>query len=167
MSERVPAGGAYRAAVGLHEPLSVEHLRAARHLLSIYCRTANPFCSKYLDLVRRASLLVARARIEDLSSDSSYSGIDEGVIRALERLVDFYSNLIAGIMVTVGEYVLVKARATVIGGGADLVEGEVSLVPIDRAATLYVAGLVEPVKSAAAVKPGEEPPGGGSGRDNV
>ena len=149
MSERVPAGGAYKAAVGLHEPLSVEHLRSARSMLSIYCRRSGPFCSKYLSLARRASLLVAKARIGDLSGDAKYSGVDEELLKLYEGLVEVYASVLSGLLVSIGEYVMVRAKATVIGGGVDLVEGEVTLLPLGKAASLYLAGVVEPVASLA------------------
>ena len=37
MSSEVPAGGPYKAALGMHEPLTVEHLKEARRQLSYYC----------------------------------------------------------------------------------------------------------------------------------
>ncbi|MEB3779626.1 MAG: hypothetical protein GSR85_05270 [Desulfurococcales archaeon] len=149
MSERIPAGGAYRAAVGLHESLSVEHLRNARSILSTYCSEPGVLCGKALEVVRRASMLVAEARISDLAGKPDYTGIDAGIIKLHSRLIEFYSLYISGLVVTYGEHVLVKALTSLRMEGLTVEPGDIIRMEPERAAGLYLAGLVEPVASNA------------------
>ena len=149
MSERVPAGGPFKSAVGLHEALNVEHLREAKRLLSTYCMEPGDYCESYLERLMRISRLVASSRLEDLKGDEDYAGVDQEIIRLYSRIIEFYSSYIAGVVSTFGEHVIVKAKSTFEVGRALYIRGEIVKLPLDKAAPLYVAGLVEPVKSAA------------------
>ncbi len=146
MSEGVPAGGPYRAAVRMHETLTLEHLRAAREMLSTYCR-APDYCQGYLKVLRESSALVARARAYDLPSD--YKGVDRGVLEALDRLLSFYARYLAGEYVASGEHVLVEVLEAFTLRGVGYMPGEITLLPPGEAASLYSAGIVRPVESLA------------------
>ncbi len=146
MSERIPGGGPFRAATGMHEALSVEHLREARRLLSYYCRSPD-FCGPYLERLERVARAVAQLRLADLGPE--YRGVDEGFVRAWGRLVEFYAAYISGAIVVVGDDVLVEALGDVRGERVKLVAGDVTYLPVEIAAGLYVAGLVRPVESNA------------------
>ncbi|MCE4611375.1 MAG: hypothetical protein F7B17_05330 [Desulfurococcales archaeon] len=149
MSSEIPAGGPYKAALGMHEPLTVEHLKEARRQLSYYCTAHARFCREFVARMREASLNVARARLEDLSASRDYVGVDKGVIEVAERLVEFYADYIAGLLALHGEDVAVEARADVRVGKLALRRGEIAFLEPGLAARLAVAGLVEPVRSNA------------------
>lgn len=169
MSERIPAGGPFRAAAGLHESLTLEHLREARQALSYFCSSGG-FCGEYLERMLEVARAVAELRINDLAWKKGYVGLDRGVMEIYQRLVHFYSHYIAGVLVTVGEDVLVRSKANLDYGGLVLVKGDVTMLKVDLAASLYVAGLVEPVESnairlgAARKHEGREPGAGVQGR---
>ena len=147
MSERVPAGGAFKAAAGMHESLNLEHLSDAKRLLYTYC--PGEFCEAYLDRLTRTALLVARARIEDLSRDEKYAGVDRGIIDLSNRLVQVYAEYISGMLVTVGESVLVRAREPIPLGKTVAEPGETVPLPPAEAIGLVLAGLAEPVREIA------------------
>ncbi len=148
MSEHIPAGGPYRTAIGLHESLSMEHVRAARETLSYYCR-APGFCSEYQRIILETGMLAAKARLEELAY-KRYTGMDQGILEAYRRLTEFYGLYLSGLLVPSGEGVLVKARAGFhVPGSAVAAPGDVLALPLGVAASLYAAGLVEPVRSIA------------------
>ncbi|MEB3774549.1 MAG: hypothetical protein GSR86_06470 [Desulfurococcales archaeon] len=146
MSEGVPAGGPYRAAVGMHDVLTVEHLRAARRLLSIYCRSMG-FCSQYLSILERSSRLISKSRLHELPG-TDYKGVDKEVIDTITRMVEFYSKYISGVYILLGEEVLVKATSHVEIDGRLLMEGDITTLTPGKALSLYLAGIVEPVESS-------------------
>ena len=149
MSERIPAGGLYRTAAGIHEPVSLEHLRLARYMVSTYCRSEE-FCKDYLDRVSRASVLVAKSRINDLVG-TDYSGLDSEILGLIDRLVEFYAKYLAGLYVLAGEDVLVRASTTLKlpKSNAWALRGDIVRLKAGEAAALFIAGLVEPVETSA------------------
>ena len=156
MSERIPAGGPFRAAAGLHEPLSLEHLAEAKRVVSYYC--PGEFCWRLLALIEESSRLVAEARILDLSRSEKYMGLDRQVRDLYSRLVSYYSGLIAGFYAGYGESVAVEVLAHVEVDGVVLRPGETVALPPGRAAELVMAGLARPleeilIKLARASKP--------------
>ncbi len=154
MSERIPAGGAYRAATGMHDSLNLEHIVEAKRLLYTYC--PGEFCRRFLDLLSEASGLVAKARIEDLSYKESYSGIDSGVMNLYRGLVDFYSGYLSGVLVTVGEDVVVRVLSPLSIDGVVVEAGETVRLPPERAAGLVLAGLAEALRETAIKLPGPD-----------
>lgn len=148
MSERIPGGGPFRAASGMHESLSVEHVREARRMVSYYCRSPE-FCGPYVGRLRRVSVAVAALRLSDLSDGDDYRGVDEGFIRAYRMLLRLYASYLEGSLVVVGDYIIVEALGDVRSGDVKLVAGDVAPLPLEVAAGLYVAGLVRPVESNA------------------
>ena len=166
MSERVPAGGPYRAAAGLHEPLSLEHIHEAKRLLSSYC--PGRFCGELLGRLEATGLLVAEARIQGLAWSEKYAGVDEDILEAYRELVAHYARYISGAYATHGEYILVEIEATVEVDGVLLRRGEVARLPPGKALRLALAGLARPlpetsIKLAAAGGAGGGG-GGGEGR---
>ncbi len=148
MSERVPAGGPYRAAAGMHESLNLEHLSEARRLLYTYC--PGEFCGEYLERLRKSSLIIARTRIEDLSRDANYVGIDKGILDLYRRMIELYSEYISGLLVTVGENIVVKTLMPVALDDRVVVEkGESLPLPPMKAFGLILAGLAEPIRETA------------------
>ncbi|MCE4612587.1 MAG: hypothetical protein F7C07_01995 [Desulfurococcales archaeon] len=149
MSERIPAGGLYRTATGIHEPLSLEHLRLARYMASTYCRSRE-FCREYIERTLRASILVAKARINDLVG-TDYTGLDSEILSLIDKLVEFYAKYLAGLYVLAGEDVLAKASTTLKlpRSNAWLVAGDIAKLKAGEAAALFVAGLIEPIETGA------------------
>lgn len=154
MSERVPAGGPYRAAAGMHERLTLEHLSEARRLLSSYCRSSRDYCCRVASILTAISPLVARARLEDLSK-GDYEGLDKGIIEIFQRLIDFYARYIGGELLTYGEDVVVRVRSLVEVEGVTLYPGEYARLPPGRAAALVIAGMAEPGRATAIKIAGE------------
>lgn len=146
MSERIPAGGPYRALSGAHEPLTSELLREARNMLSSYCQGDRRFCSKYVERVLEVSHRVAFKRLVDLYGEE-YRGVDRGIVKVFEDLIDFYSRYIAGVYALHGEEVLVKFKAEAVIGGRRVSPGEVAVLQPGEAARLYIGGFAEPVAS--------------------
>jgi len=147
LSERIPSGGPFKASIGLHEPLSIEHLREARRLLASYCSEPSRFCEKYIEVVGEIARLVGAVRLEDLMDRSDYTGVDSGVIQLLRKLMEAYSKYIAGFLLTLEDRIAVKALKSVEVGGIRLEEGEVALLPPSEAFPLYLAGEVELIES--------------------
>ena len=144
MSERVPAGGPFRAAAGLHEPLSLEHIHEAKRLLSSYC--PGRFCGELLSRLEPTSLLVAEARLQGLAWREKYAGVDEGILSAYRELVEHYARYIAGLYATHGEYLLVEVTGAVEVDGVLLRKGEVARLPPGKALRLVLAGLARPLQ---------------------
>jgi len=147
LSERVPAGGPYRAAAGMHEPLSLEHIAEAKKLLSSYC--PGRFCEPLLSSLRESSLLVAEARLLDLAWEKGYAGIDSEVVKALPRLVDLYARYISGMLLTHGEYVIVRVLRVFESRGSLLRKGDIARLPPGEALLLALLGMVEPLEEAS------------------
>jgi len=67
----------------------------------------------------------------------------------LNSITDVYAKLLAGLIVTVGENVMVRFKATVEVDGKVYRRGDVARLPVERFVKLAVAGLVEPFESIA------------------
>ncbi|MCE4625576.1 MAG: hypothetical protein F7C35_06930 [Desulfurococcales archaeon] len=149
MSERVPAGGPYRAAIGLHEGFNLEHLSEARKILSTYCGSGRGYCCTVISMLERIAPLVARARLEDLAGDSKYEGLDKEVIELFSGLLEFYSGYISGLLLGYAEDVIVRVREAFRLEGHLLYPGEYVRLTPGKAAALTLAGLVEPGRATA------------------
>ncbi len=146
MSGRIPAGGAFRAAIGMHESLSVDHIREARKALLYYCLDER-HCQKYLSLLESSSKLIAKSRVADLAWDESYQGIDAPLFAVIRRLSSLYSEFISGKIVVVGDSMLVRMLSKVTVDSVEYEAGEVALIDIHYAVRLIASGLAEPVES--------------------
>jgi len=144
LSERIPVGGPFRAAAGLHEPLNYDHIGEAKRVIAYYC--PGEYCERLLALIEESAKLVAKARLEDLSRSEKYQGIDQGVIDLYLRLAEFYSGYISGFYAGYGELVAVEILASVEIDGVLVMPGETLLLPPGRAAALTVAGLARPLE---------------------
>jgi len=144
LSERIPAGGPFRAAAGLHEPLSLEHVSEAKKVIAYYCPGEQ--CERLLGIIGESARLVAKARLEDLSSSEKYMGLDQGVIELYSNLILFYSGYISGFYSGYGESIAVEVLAAVEVDGVVLEPGETVLLPPGKAASLAVPGLARPLE---------------------
>ncbi len=147
MSERIPAGGPYKAAIGMHEPLSLEHLMEAKRMLSVYCGAGEQYCCSLIRYLVEASLLVARSRLNDLIDNKKYNGIDKGLLVLYDRLIKFYALYISGLALTFGEDPIMIAKHRVEIDGVLVQPGEYIRLPVDKAAALYLAGIMEPAQT--------------------
>lgn len=148
MSNSIPAGGPFKAAVGLHEPLTASTLAQTRRILASYCASSwRDLCLKIIKVSSEASALVSRARFEDLAFNGTYRGSDSPLFEKIRVIINFYAKLIAGLIVVYGDKPLVRAKAKVPLGNSTLEPGEVVLLPLAEAALLSALGFVEPVES--------------------
>ena len=148
-SEIIPGGGPFKAAIGRHEPLAVDDLKAARRAWALYCAGDDRLCKRFADMVLRTSRLVAKARLEDLQSEG-YSGADLAILGVRDRLGEFYGLLLAGALVVRGERALVMAKTDLLMPDGTLVaEGDVTFMDLGLAAALYAASMVEPARASS------------------
>ena len=147
MSRSIPAGGPFKAAIGLHEPLTGANLREAKKALLNYCISGPKFCKKYLEVLNEMSSLIARIRIDDLLFDEGYEGIDSGLFKALRTIIDFYAKILAGEVAGYGDRVLVVTAKDSWYNGRYLERGEVLLLPLPDALMLTALGVATPVES--------------------
>jgi len=147
MSKSIPVGGPFKAAVGLHEPLTGASLREAKRALLNYCLSSPRFCSKYLDVIGNISSLVARVRLDDLLFDERYEGVDAELFKALRTIVNAYAKILAGEIVGYGDRILVVVIRESLYNDRHLKEGEMLLLPISEALVLTAYGAVTPVES--------------------
>jgi len=160
LSGRIPAGGSFKTATRMHESLNLEHILEARRLLYTYC--PGDFCDEYLKRISRISKIVARARIEDLSRDSKYEGIDSGVLDIYRRMIEVYSLYISGLLVTIGESIIVRLQAPTPIDGVIVEPGESLPLPPAKAISLILAGIAEPLRETAIKLKDDGKPAGSS-----
>jgi len=145
LSAGIPGGGPYKAAIGSHEVVTTEDLRALKRLRATYCSDDPEVCKTFLSLINEAGRLIAKARLEDLSS-KDYSGVDSGFLKAFERLRDLYAVYLSASLISRGEKVLLVATADLLTPDGYLVRaGEAWMADVGVAAPLYALGLVRPV----------------------
>ncbi|MFP3161733.1 MAG: hypothetical protein RXQ69_00340 [Acidilobus sp.] len=145
MSAGIPGGGPYKAAIGSHEVVTTEDLKALKRLRAAYCSDDPEVCKTFLSLINEAGRLIAKARLEDLSS-KDYSGVDSGFLKAFERLRDLYAAYLSASLISRGEKVLLVATADLLTPDGYLVRaGEAWMADVGVAAPLYALGLVKPV----------------------
>ncbi|MEM1927274.1 MAG: hypothetical protein QXS85_00835 [Acidilobaceae archaeon] len=149
MTERVPAGGPYRALSGMHEPLVLESVREARRLVSIYCQQPEVFCEQFVSIVSRAAEKIARVRVEDLLEARDYKGLDLSFFATLKKLLEVYAKYISGLLVTWNEYVIVQFLASTEIGGRVYERGEITILPLHEASLLNVIGLIKVFETSA------------------
>ena len=148
-SEIIPGGGPFKAAIGRHEPLTVDDLKAVRRAWALYCASEDKLCRRFAEMVLKTSRLVAKARLEDLRSEG-YSGADLAILNVRDRLLEFYGLLLAGALVVRGERALVEAKTDLLMPDGTLIgEGDVAFVELGLAAALYAASMVEPARASS------------------
>ena len=147
MSERVPAGGPFRAASGMHDSLNLEHLSDAKTILYTYC--PGRFCKEFLGRLMEASMLVAKARLHDLSFSDNYVGIDKGFFDSMRMMVEIYADYISGLAVTFGEDIVVRIKTVLVLDDIVLEPGDVVPLPLDKAVGLILAGVAELARETA------------------
>ncbi|MCE4619353.1 MAG: hypothetical protein F7C82_01425 [Desulfurococcales archaeon] len=154
MSERIPAGGPFRASTGMHDSLNLEHLSEAKGLLYTYC--PGDFCEEYLARVRKTALLVAKSRLYDLSYDENYAGIDRDVLSLYNKLVELYADYLSGLLVNYGEDIVVRVLHPFSLDGIIVEPGETLPLSLGRGIGLILAGLAEPVRETAIKLPSND-----------
>lgn len=140
----------FRAAVKLHDPLTLEHLRESRRAISTYCLKPGVMCGKYLELARSIAYSTALLRLYDLKG-LEYTGLDSSIIKLIESIAEIYAKLLSGLIVIVGEHALVKFKASIEIDGRAYRRGEITKLSLDKLVVLTIAGLVEPVESIASL----------------
>lgn len=149
MSERVPLGGPFKAAMGMHEPQTLEPLREARRQLSTYCASPSEMCSKYLEVIVEVSSRMAAVRLEDITAKGAYEGIDKPIIAAYKKLLEIYAKYIAGLLVVWGDQLLVELSGNVEVKGRTLNKGDLVNLSLEEALGLILSGLAKPIESIA------------------
>ncbi|AFZ70167.1 hypothetical protein Calag_0396 [Caldisphaera lagunensis DSM 15908] len=145
MSEKIPAGGPYKAAIGIHEQLNADDIKDSRRLWSTYCTNDLELCKKFYDIIINISNLIAEARIEDIDS-STYQGIDKDFLNIMNSIKNNYSLYLSGSIISFGEFVLVKFnRGISLPNGKFIEKNEISLIPLEEAILLSSLKYVDPV----------------------
>ncbi|ESQ26045.1 MAG: hypothetical protein OSP8Acid_03260 [uncultured Acidilobus sp. OSP8] len=125
--------------------MTTEGLRALKRLRAAYCSDDPEVCKTFLSLINETGRLIAKARLEDLSS-KDYTGVDSGFLKAFERLRDLYAAYLSASLISRGEKVLLVATADLLTPDGYLVRaGEAWMADVGLAAPLYALGLVRPV----------------------
>jgi hypothetical protein len=125
--------------------VTTEGLRALKRLRAAYCSDDPEVCKTFLSLINETGRLIAKARLEDLSS-KDYTGVDSGFLKAFERLRDLYAAYLSASLISRGEKVLLVATADLLTPDGYLVRaGEAWMADVGLAAPLYALGLVRPV----------------------
>jgi hypothetical protein len=143
--------GPFRAAVKLHDPIALEHLRESRRALTTYCLKPGATCRAYLNLAVEVAYSMAALRLYDLRGSKEYSGLDSGIIRILDALIAVYAKLLAGLIVVVGENAVVKFKANIEVEGRVYRRGDIARLPLDKLVAFTIAGLVDPFESVASL----------------
>ncbi len=147
MSSEIPGGGPYRAAIGSHEVVTSDSMRALRRARSSYCSSDFDLCRRYRSIVSEAGRLIAKARLDELTSDG-YTGVDVGFLKVCELVRDLYAAYLSGTAVARGERVLMESRADLVTPEGYVVrEGEVWYADVKTAAAFYALGVAKPALS--------------------
>ncbi len=141
----------FRAAIKLHDPLTLEHLRDLRRALAIYCMKPGVTCDTYLNLSTNIARSIALLRLYDLRNSKEYSGLDTGVIRVLDSIIKVYATLLAGLVIVIGEDALVRFKTTVEVDGRIYRRGDITKLSLDKLVEFTIAGLVESFESIASL----------------
>ncbi|MEB3816392.1 MAG: hypothetical protein LRS46_00405 [Desulfurococcales archaeon] len=147
MSKPIPAGGPYKAALGLHEALTATHIEVARRALFNYCLGEHRLCATYIKLISEVSKLVARARFEDLVYDESYRGSDADFFKIIRSSLEVYATALAGMLAGDGDKVLVRILRPVTVNGKLLDRDDLVLLTLSEAAFLAALGYVRAEES--------------------
>ncbi|MEN3000135.1 MAG: hypothetical protein ABDH61_06160 [Acidilobaceae archaeon] len=132
------------------EPLSLEQLREARRVLSVYCRRRGEMCAKYLEISSRTAKAASGLRIFELVRSEEYSGIDAGIGGLIREIEELYALYLSGIWVTLAGDPLVKLLSDLTLEGARYERGDLVALSLEKAVVLSALGAAMPVKSVAA-----------------
>jgi hypothetical protein len=153
----IPAGGPFKAAMGIAEPLSKEHLKKTFDMISAYCGSKQglEYCEKFRGELEEAALLIAFLRLKELgfnSKDKSYDGLDKGVFEFINKLAEVYAAHIVGkYMITETGHVVARARKTFQHPykKSFVVTGEYLFLALSDSVLLSALGFVDPVPAKA------------------
>jgi len=147
LSERIPAGGPFRAVIGLHEQLNAETIKEARKLWGIYCSEDVELCRRFSSIARKVSSQISLVRIEDIDPNE-YKGLDRDFLTTIKKIIDRYSTYLSGEAISFGEFVLVKFnKDLMLSDSKEYERGEVTLVQLEEAVLLSALDYVEIIKT--------------------
>ncbi|MCE4617266.1 MAG: hypothetical protein F7C32_01605 [Desulfurococcales archaeon] len=149
--ENIPVGGPYKAAMGLHEPLTRDHIRKIQKILFTYCFESDDEteCRKMLWVLWEISKLIAKTRTFDLLKQEKREGLESDLYDFMEKLLSFYAKLIAGFYrVSEQGRIFVKIKRTVAHpeSNSRLEPGDFTFMRPSNAIILAAAGYVEIVE---------------------
>ncbi|MCE4606719.1 MAG: hypothetical protein F7B59_05220 [Desulfurococcales archaeon] len=154
----IPAGGPFKAAMGVIESLSRDHVKKIMDLISSYCgnRSSSEYCNELIKQLQNSSELVSRIRLRDMGlSDGKrledYSGLDKDVFTFIKEIVDIYAYHIGGnYLVTDSGNVVVRVKKGFHHPYKDiqLLEGDYTFLSFSDSIIFTALGLVSPVKSS-------------------
>jgi len=147
LSERIPAGGPYKAAIGIHEQINADDIKDSRKLWSTYCSNDLELCKRFYNVVISMTNLISEARLEDIDV-KNYQGIDKEFLNVVETIKNNYSLYLSGGVISFGEFVLAKFnRDLTLLNGKFMEKNEVSLIPLEEALLLSSLNYVNLVKT--------------------
>ena len=146
--ENIPVGGPYKAAMGLHEPLTRDHVRKVQKILFTYCFESDDEkeCKKILSVLWEISKLIAKTRATDLLRQEKREGLEADLYDYIERLLLFYAKLIAGLYkVSEQGRVFVKVKKMIMHpeSNSRLERGDFTFMRPANALILAASGYVE------------------------
>jgi len=147
LSERIPAGGPYKAAIGIHEQINADDIKDSRKLWGTYCSNDLELCKRFYNVVISMTKLISEARLEDIDA-KNYQGIDKEFLNIMEYIRNNYSLYLSGSVISFGEFILVKFnRDLTLLNGKFMEKNDVSLIPMEEALLLSSLNYVELVKT--------------------
>ncbi len=153
----IPAGGPFKAAMGIAEPLSKDHLRKTYDIVSVYCGSKQglEYCRRFREELEEAALLIAFLRLKELgfnSKNDGYDGIDKGVFDFINKLADVYAaHIIGKYLITETGHVVVRAKKSFQHPykKSFVVPGEYLFLALSDSILLSALEFVDPVSAKA------------------
>ncbi|MEB3756766.1 MAG: hypothetical protein GSR79_07925 [Desulfurococcales archaeon] len=154
----LPAGGPFKAAMGVIESLSRDHVKKTIDIVSSYCGTKSngEFCNELIKQLQGSSKLVSRIRLRDMGLSggerlADYEGLDKDVFIFIKEMIKIYAYHIAGnYLVTDSGNVVVKVKKNFRhpSKNIQLLEGDYTFLSFSDSIILTALGLVSPVESS-------------------
>ena len=153
----IPAGGPFKAAMGIAEPLSKDHLRKTYDVVSVYCGSKHgiEYCKRFQEELEEAALLIAFLRLKELgfnSKNESYDGLDKGIFDFISRLANVYAAHITGkYLITETGHVVVRAKKSFQHPykRSFVLTGEYLFLTLSDSVLLSALDFVEPIPAEA------------------
>ena len=150
--DNIPVGGPYKAAMGLHDPLTRDHIRRAQKMLFTYCFESDDekYCERFVNILWDMARLIAKTRISDLLEDTKKrEGLDSDLYDYLERMITYYSRFLGGFYrISEQGRIMVYVVKPIAHpeSGAKLESGDYVFMRPASALALAAAGYVSPVE---------------------
>ncbi|MEB3825721.1 MAG: hypothetical protein LRS47_03530 [Desulfurococcales archaeon] len=157
----LPAGGPFKAAMNVMEPLSKEHIRKMTAMLKVYCSSKfdKEYCNTFLRYINETSKYVSRIRIERLGieevGDTGYEGLDKALFEFIARITHIYSLHLNGCFTTTeNAQVLTRVKNYFAAPWSKtvLMPGEYVFLPFSQSVIMSALGLVEPLRSHVLIR---------------